>query len=158
MSRYDIESLCDDIKTILTTNLNDKLAEIDADKNDSITLATINSSAYHFQSMNGANSNYNPFVFYGVQEIDGEGFHSNTPMRIDVSIIIVVEDTGQDIDIGKRMLRYGRALKEVFEEGFQDIAQGVKISVQSQVPIEINLMNTSAIHRAIGVLVRADMA
>lgn len=157
MTRYDIESLCDDIKTVLTTYLNTKLAAIDAEKNDDIDLATVNSLAYVFQSMNGVTINYNPFIFYGVQEIDGEGGYSYTPSRVDVSVILVLEDQAEDIDIGKRMLRYGRALKEVFEEHFNETAHGVKLSVQSQVPIEISLMNSSNPHRAIGVLVRADM-
>jgi hypothetical protein len=157
MSRYDIESLCDDIKAILVANLTAKIMALNTEKADTVTLADVSAEAYIFQSMNGVTVNYNPFIFYGVQEIDGEGGQSYTPSRVDVSVILVLEDSGEDIDIGRRMLRYGRALKEVFEEHFQDTSHGVKLTVQSQVPIEITLMNSSERHRAIGVLVRADM-
>ena len=154
---YDIESLCDDIKTILTTNLNTKLTAINNEKADSITLATIDASAYAFQSMNGATMNFDPFIFYGVQDIQGEGGYGQTPMQVEVAVILCLSDQGQDIDITKRVLRYGRALKEVFEEHFGDTENSAKLSVQSQVPIDIKLLNSSNPHRAIGVTLRADL-
>lgn len=159
MSNYDLENLCDDVKTILTTNLNTKIAEINSLKNDSTTLATIHSSSYIFQSMNGNQANMNPFVFYNIANIeDNAGVYSQSASKIDIAVAILVEDQGIDINISTRMLRYLRCLEEIFRENFDSITQGIKLTIKSLAPIEITLLNSTFNHRAVGVMITVDMS
>lgn len=156
---YDLENLCDDVKSILTTNLNTKISEINSLKNDSTVLATIDSNAYIFQSMNGAQANMNPFVFYNIADIeDNAGIYSQVSKKVDIAVAIVVEDQGIDVNITVRMLRYLRCLEEIFRDNFDSIAQGVKLTVKSLAPIEITLLNSTFNHRAVGVMITVDMS
>lgn len=158
MAVYDIEQLLTDIKTILVDNLNVKITAINTEKNDSITLDSIESSAYFMQGMDGPQTNFDPFVYIGVTDIKGEeGLMSYTATLLDIAVAIIVADEGQDVEMWKRMFRYQRALREVFEENFDFKAGTVKLSVRSQVPIEIQLLNNSYSHKAIGVTLGADL-
>mgnify|MGYP003661754413 FL=1 len=67
---YDLESLMSDVETIMTTNLNTKIGDINTEKADSITLLTIDSAAYFMQDLDHESLNFNPFVFYSVEDID----------------------------------------------------------------------------------------
>ena len=157
---YDIESLLDDILTLLQAGLNTKIAALNTEKGDEIQLETINSDAYALQSLNGPHMNFNPFVFYGVQDIkpgDDSSPYGRTSMSVEVVVCIVLEDMGQDRDIATRLFRYQRALKEVIEDGFDSNSNLVKLSVQSLVPVEFTLMNSSNGHRAIGIQIQADL-
>lgn len=160
MAKYDIESLLLDIETLLKNNLNNKITAINSEKNDSIVLAQIDSNAYFMQSLDGPEVNYNPFIFYGIEAISDEATGANfsfTPMRLSIAVALVMEDSGLDVNISRRMFRYQRAIKEIFEEGFDSIPEGIKLTVQSQVPIELSLLNDSYKHKAIGVTIKADM-
>lgn len=157
MTRYDIESFLADVKALLLSDLNSKLSAITSEKNDGITLKAVDASAYFLQSLNGTQVNHNPFIFYGVQDIATTGNHSYSSQKVDVVVAVVLEDAGQDVDIAPRLFRYGRALHEVIEEGFDRNTNGVKLMVQSLVPIDFKLMNSSTNHKAIGVLVQADL-
>ncbi len=61
---YDLENLLDDVKGIMTTNLNTKISAINSEKGDSTTLLTVDNSAYFLQELDNTSVNYNPFVFY----------------------------------------------------------------------------------------------
>ncbi len=154
---YDIEMLLSDIKSVLLANLNTKITALNSEKNDSISLTAIDSTAYALQSLNGANINFDPFIFYAVQDVKSVGQAGATSMIVDVVVAVVKEDQGMDLDIANRMFRYGRALKEVFEENFDQNAGAVKLTIQSLVPVEFMLMNSSFNHRAIGVLIQAEI-
>lgn len=155
--RTDFETICDDVKTILAANLNTKLAAIDADKDDGIELDTISSSAYFFQDLNGVQVNYNPFVFYGLINVEGEGIYGATQSKMEMFIAVAMEDNGENVSVSRRLFRYQRAVREVLEEKFDSLPCGAKMRVQSQVPIELRLMNSSLPHRAIGLIVTLDL-
>jgi hypothetical protein len=157
---YDIESLLVDVQAILASNLNTKISAINSEKNDTISLGSIDSNAYFMQSMDAEQANYDPYVVYSVIDIDDEADRANfsrAVTNLQLAVVIVVSDEGNDVNISKRMFRYGRALKEVFTENFNSISEGVKLSVQSQVPVNLALINDSFTHRAVGVTLRASM-
>ncbi len=158
MARYDLETFLTDIKDLLVANLNTKIAAITSEKNDGLTLDTINNLAYHMQGMDGPQANFDPFVYIGVVNIEGESQLLNTITQPDVMVAVVIADEGMRTEMWKVLLRYQRALKEVFEENF-DFANGVgKLTIKSQVPIELQLLNNSFSHKAIGVSLKADLA
>ena len=143
----------------MSNNLNPKITALNTEKADSISLTPVASNAYVFPSLNGTTLNYDPFIFYGIQDIrsDTETGYGHTLESVDVVVCLVKADMGQDVDIGNRMLRYHRALKEVIEDGFDENRNGIKLKVSSLVPIEFTLMNSAQLFRAVGVLIRADM-
>ncbi len=155
---YDMECLCNDLKALLVASLNTKLAAIDAEKADSITLKQVPTGAYFFQELNGRTVNYDPFLLYSIENISGGTEQpSYSPMLVDIAVIICVEDDGEDIAIGNRMLRYHRGLKETIEENFDKTTGGIPFVVTSQVPVAVTLLNSSTSHRAIGVKLRANL-
>src|SRR5687768_5557582 len=109
---YDIESILVDVQALISANLNAKITAINTEKNDSITLRSIDSSAY-FMDMDDQSANFDPIVLYAVTGIDGEGIGPVTSKIVTINVAIILSDDGHDMSIIKRMLRYGRALEEV---------------------------------------------
>lgn len=158
MAEYDIEGLCDDIETLLKANLNTYITALNTEKGDSPVLDTIDSDAYFFQTMDGKEAAYSPYVFYGVQDIaDGDDVY-NVPTHVDITVAIIIADEGQDVDSAKRMFRYLRVLKNLFKEKFDSLNNSIKITIKSQVPIELVTLNESRTERAVGVTIGADFA
>lgn len=153
--KQDIETILSNIKTILTDNLSSKLIAITTDKSNDITLPDIDSNAYALQSLqNKIVMNYNPFIFYGIQNINNQSVGARISEELEVFIIICFYDSNNDLDentVSKRAFRYLRALREIFEEHWADILTYGKIYIDSLVPIELSLMNSNQNHRAVGV-------
>lgn len=158
MARYDIESIMNEVKAVMTTSLNTRLASIDSEKADAITLKAVSLSSYYHQELNGGTINTNPFVFYGISDIQGEAsINGSTSTELTIFAILVLTDEGQDLAIANRMLRYQRALREIFEDNFELPESRVKLSITSQVPVEVTLLNSTQTHRAIGISLHADL-
>lgn len=153
---FDLESICDEIKAILVANLNTKITAINAEKNDDFAMTAINDDAYVFQDLNGVTQNYNPNIFYGVTDVQGEGQFGGTPSKAQFIVAVVFSDEGSVLTPARQLFRYQRALREVFEQNFQLPESGCKLSVASQVPVEITLVNSSYRHRAAAVLLTTD--
>lgn len=148
-AKYDWESLAADIETILKNNLNTKITALDAEKADTITLDQVNSSAYFFQTMNDSIANFNPFIFYGIDNIESEGIPSASSDEIEIAVWLVLDDDANDLLIANRMLRYTRALKEVFEDNWNETRNRSKIVVKAFAPVQfqdaINSSNSGRI-------------
>lgn len=160
MSKLDVEQVLDGVKAIMTANLNAAITALNTEKNDTVSLASIDSSAYFMQSMDGAQANYDPFIFYGVRDLPGEAsdYPGDSAYRLEIDVIICVADHGMDVEIGRRMLRYQRVLKEIFERHFDEMPGGCKLSVKSQVPVTIQLLNASHRHKVVGVMLTTEFA
>lgn len=155
--RYDFESICAEVKAIMVANLNTRLAAISTEKGDSIALRTVNAEAYFFQTLDQEPAAFDPFVFYGISEIEGEGGATQTPMKLKIFCVVICADEGEDEFTSNRMFRYQRALREIFEENFELPESQVKLVVSSLVPVEVKLLNSTQSHRAIGVELAADL-
>lgn len=156
---YDIEQLLLDVETLLKANMNTYIGNMNTEKADSITLVEVDNSAYFYQSMNSEQVNMYPYVFFGVTDIEDEDsgpYLTSTTASIDV--IIVLPDEGDDVNLSRRMFRYGRILKDIFTEKFDGLNNSIKLSVKSQVPVDLIELNTSRIERAIGVKLTAEFA
>lgn len=154
---YDLESLMSDVKSILTTNLNTKIGNINTEKGDSITLLTVDSAAYFMQDLDHESLNFNPFVFYSVEDIDGTGFGPNTPQEFLINVILVLADQSGLTDVSTRMFRYSRALKEIFEENFSIKSNSNFISINVLAPVPLTSLNESMEFRAIGIQIKSSI-
>jgi hypothetical protein len=149
--RYDIENFFDDLKAFLQANMNTKLAAIDAEKADGITLGTISNAAYFFQTLGDEIANYNPFVFYGIDQLPANAIYSNVDAAITAQVVIVLSDDENDPNIMKRLLRYQRALIELFESNYAGISKIGKILVSGLAPAPLALAGRAGLDRVIGV-------
>ena len=154
---YDLESLMSDVKSILTTNLNTKIGNINTEKGDSITLLTVDSAAYFMQDLDHESLNFNPFIFYSVEDIDGTGFGPNTPQEFLINVILVLADQSGLTDVSTRMFRYSRALKEIFEENFSIKSNSNFISINVLAPVPLTSLNESMEFRAIGIQIKSSI-
>lgn len=156
--KYDVEKFCADLKAVVVGNINTKLLAIDAEKNDGIVLKPIDADAYFFQELNGKVANYDPYLLYSIEDMGSSGHGPMTSQAPVIHFIIVLADTGQDVNgIAARMLRYQRALKEVFEEHWSENGNAIKIEISSMVPVQFTLMNSANPFRAIGVAVTGQI-
>lgn len=153
---YDIENLLDDVKAVFQNGLNANLALINTEKGDSL-LRTIDNNAYFFQGLNEDAANFDPFIVYGVEEIEtiqGQGFSAE---NVIISVVLCVAENGVD-DIDRIMMRYSRALKETIESGWQISNGGVKISVNRLMPISFKLLDSDESFKAVGINIEAALS
>lgn len=158
--KYDVESFCADIVATLRARLNTKLLALDAEKNDGVVLKPVDNAAYFFQELNAKTANYNPYVLYSVEDLPSSSVGPATILSPVVHVVIVVADNVQDKDpnfIGARMLRYQRAMQEIFEENWTGNRHGVKIQITSMTPVQFSLMNSSKSYRAIGIAIQGSI-
>lgn len=151
-TKRDLENILDDIETLLKAQYNTKLTAIDTEKADGITLAPVATGAYFMQTLNNTVANFNPFIFYGVEQIEPrDGIGPATASRYLFNIVLALADGGNDPDYARRLFRYSRALQEVFEENFAKISHSSKFRIETLEPVPLKLINSSQPYRAVGV-------
>jgi len=143
---FDAEDLVDSIYELMTEGdaLNLKIAAIDVEKSAggkelTPNLAPIGESSYHLQSWSDKVLQKTPAIFYGIEDTqttDGGGTSSIT-YKIFVEIILL--DAGQTNDTHRRINRYSRALKELFQEKFSSVQGHGKIKIDTVRPIAFKL-------------------
>lgn len=146
MSTFDAEDLVDSILDLMVTDnaLNVKIAAIDAEKAAkgkelAKPLAEIGEDCYHLQTWSDKILRKTPAIFYGIEETqtqDGGGISAGT-YKIFVEVCLL--DNGQLNDANRRINRYARALKELFQEKFADVQGHGKIKIDTVRPIAFKL-------------------
>lgn len=157
MPKMDVESLIEQIKGKLVAGLDAKLTEITTEKGDSLTLKPVKEAAY-YGSMNEATVNFDPFVI--IAEADVANIESNGPAVRRSHLIevgLVLDDSGQDPKIMKRMYRYRRAIEEVLQTAWDKIPNGVRLSVMSLPPVSLKLAGRKTPSKITGVDVEATL-
>lgn len=154
---YDLEEYLLAIETMLKSELNNAITALNTEKNDSIVLKTVANEAYFLQTLNDTVANYNPHILLGLDDIVSQGIGPGTVKTLSFSIVIILEDRGEDLFIGRRMLRYGRVLEELCNSRFNKIFPHAKFKVTSLVPIAIVSVNTNDPYRAIGVQIETNV-
>ena len=157
MAAYDLDNLLTDIGSVITDNLNTKIAEINTEKGDSL-LTTVDSDAVYKQTLRLQTVAYSPYIFYGITSI--ENISTNGPMsamNVLVDIGIVLRDEAADTQIISKMFRYHRALKEIFEDDWILAENSIKMSVSNLAPVEFTRLGDETNHRVIGIQINATI-
>ena len=157
MARHDFEEILDSVKTIMVDNFNTKLSAITTDKGDSIVLPTVSNSAYFLQSLDESIANFDPFVAYGMEDIESVSLGPHTAEKMFISVVVVLADNGRN-DINRIMFRYSRALKEIFEENWQIHESSTKINVNRSTVVPFESLDSSATYKAIGIEIEVNLA
>ena len=142
---------------LVKEQINAKLAEIDAERGD-FTLKPIDlDNGIVFQSLNNLPVNFDPILFYGIDQVDSDSIESAQGETWDLEFSIILADP-QDRTADKRILRYQRALKEIFSENYIKINNmRQKVRVKSLNPVSFLLQNSSNEFRAIGIIVETTL-
>ena len=159
---YDIEEMLDNIETILKASLNTKIAAIEAEKTvlgKPIGLPAVDTNAYIQQTWSDKILQYNPAIFYGVEEIQSTGANTATLEVYKIFVEVVFVDSGNDLYGIKRLHRYSRALKEVFQENYDALPWSTKVNIETVRPISFKLeADSSEDIRVGGVSIVAGLA
>lgn len=159
MARYDLESLLNDLKAVAVANLNAKLSAISSEKNDDIALLPVPNEAYFFQVLDKKKAGHFPaFIFYGASDPTVQAIGAGTAEDYEVFFIAVLRETAEGEAFSTRLLRYSRALKEIFETAFTQNKIRTRISVSSITPTNFAIQDQPGSFRGVGVKVRAVLA
>jgi hypothetical protein len=153
---YDIESFLDDVKTWCLANLNPAIQAVNSDKADAIVLKQVDvANGYFFQALNTGTPNADPFVLYGIETPRAEAVGQGLAQSYQAYVVVVVADPGNDRDIFRRLLRYQRALMEVFRMGYAEMSRGntrPKISGLNPFPLSmVGMENAMAVGLSLAV-------
>lgn len=154
--RYDEESLFAEIEALLVSKLNTKLAAIDTEKDDGITTPTVKSQAYFLHTLNDACANFDPFIVMGENSNGPVVSGPYTAEVMTIGITVIIADNGRN-NLDKMLFRYRRALKEVFEENYQLVNNGNKMTVAGLTPVPLEAIDSSATYKAIGITVETSI-
>ncbi len=157
MARFDFEDILESVKQIIVNNFNTKLTALTTDKGDGIVLPPVNANAYFLQSLDESIANFDPFITYGLEDIESVSLGPKTSEKFFISVVIVLSDRGRT-DINKIMFRYSRALKEIFEENWQINDYGSKINVTRSTVVPFEALDSSASYKAVGIEIEINIA
>lgn len=144
MAKYDLESLLNDIEATLKAKLNTRIGVVEAEKTglgSPVGLPLVDDpNGFFKQTWDDRILNQNPAVFYGIQTIDAAGsIESATAQYVTIFVEIVLTDGRNDKNTVTRLLRYTRAVREIFEEAFAILDAGSAIKIETVAPVSFRL-------------------
>lgn len=140
MAKFDAEDLLTEIRAVMTAGLNAKISAIEAEKGAlTPTLKTIGADSYFEQTWNDKILNRNPAIFYGIEDVQSVENGGLLAKSYKIFVEVVLIDNGNTNDSSKRILRYSRALEELFQAA--DLAgRGMsKLKVDTVRPVAFKL-------------------
>lgn len=153
-----IEDFLEQVICLVKNNINQELAKIDAERGDFVLKPIDLENAIVFQSLNNLPVNFDPILYYGVDQVSNNGdVESATGETWDIEFSFILSDP-QDRTADKRLLRYQRALKSIFLNNYIKINNmRQKVRVRSLNPVAFTLSNSSNEFRAIGIIVETTL-
>jgi hypothetical protein len=88
----------------------------------------------------------------------GDSIYSGTAKKLIFELVIILQDSAEDLNIGRRMLRYGRVLEDLCNRSFNKIMPYAMFKIQSLVPILMTAVNSNDPYRAVGVTIESTLA
>lgn len=122
MGKNDIEKVEQVILGIVQSNLAAKVAEINTDKDDGLSLTDIDSSKYYTdfyqEELTGSK-----FIFFGIEQPETQSIGSDSAETWTIFYKVFIEQENNLSTIRSSVLRYTRALKEIINENSSLIAR-----------------------------------
>ncbi len=157
--KYDLEDLLFDLEKDLKAKLNTYIKAVFAEKADGLTFSEIPETAFVTQSLDTAIMNNKIFCFIQCSEIATLSNGPYAAKTYKIIVLIVVSGTQNQMKMVNRMLRYGRALEDTIEKGWESIGrQPVKFTLTSIPPADYQNMNSTQDFRVVGVEINATIA
>lgn len=155
---FDVESFYDYAAQVLKDNISAKVAEINTEKDDGITLEAPRSSDYYVD-FNEKVISEPFFIYYTLVEARpienvGEDVSIEVTMMFYVAFI---EIDGGDEALKKGM-RYTRAFQEVFKEGFAGHAQISDLEIFQHMPQSAQFEKSSKWYKIGGIEIKGTIS
>ena len=155
---YDVETLESDLLALVKAKLPDKIADITAEKADSIVLNVPTNSQY-FNTTDDEVDNRKLSVMYGVVDGSPNSIGSNTSEDNRYIFLVYLNEQNLKTGIARKMLfRYIRALKEIFEENFNSLSCVSTLKINSIAPQSWSENETSPVYKVGGVYIETSIA
>ena len=153
-----IEDFLEQVICLVKDNINQELEKIDLERGDFVLKPVDLENAIVFQSLNNLPVNFDPILFYGIDQVQSIGdIESASGENWEIEFSFILSDP-QDRTADKRLLRYQRALKSVFLNNYVKIKNmRQKVRVRSLNPVAFTLNNSSNEFRAIGIIVETTL-
>lgn len=153
----DVEQIIEDFIQITKDNLNDKIVEIQAEKDallgaSNFDVSAIDSNAY-FDQLDTRVANYDPFVYYGISDLKTSGYASAISLDISMFNLVVFSDNFEDENAHKKALRYTRALSEIYRDNFASNRSTSGYEVSQMVPESTKFNDGDGFFKLGGILV-----
>ena len=136
-SKYDIESFLNEVLGIVQANLPAKIAAINTEKSDTITLDLIPNAQYYADSSEQV-WNDNVFIYYGVVNIITTTNGGKTAMEVTLHFAVIFNNQNETKTL-ERVLRYSRCLREVIQDNFKGSNKSSGFSVSELTPANFPL-------------------
>lgn len=153
IKKQDLEVILDSIQTLVNANFNTKLTSITTEKGDNLLLQPLDSRGFAILGLTETIMNYDPFIAILVENLENISIPGGSASKATFYVVAVKEDNGVDVAIHKKMLRYQRAIQEIFIENFDDLGTGTKYEIAGLAPQRLQGLNTSKTFRGAGVVV-----
>lgn len=152
MSKFDVENFRDYLRDVLQAGMAAKAAEINAEKGDSL-LSDIPSDQY-VRNYNDTVLNFDLVLYYKIARIEtGESRAGGTDLSVSV-VFAVVFSNQDDWDAAEsKILRYTRAMLEIFTESGYKNSQISDLRIEPFEPDMVQLSENSPVFQAGGVQV-----
>jgi len=158
--KYDVERLEADLLALVQNKLPAKITEITTEKADSITLDIPTNDDY-FNTTDDEVINRKIIVQYGL--IDGEPFSvsSGTAEENRYIFAVYLDEMNEAAGVvRKKLFRYIRAFKEIFEENFYFFSCVSKLDIRTIAPTSASWdeNETSPVYKIGGIYIETSLA
>ena len=142
--KYDIERFIDDVAALLKAKMQDKLNQINVEKatlGSTITLQDVPTESYYIHTWNDKILNEPLAMFIAIEDVEAEphGSYTKESYKVAVEITMTRDPNETGNPMPSKLLRYSRALKEIFEENFKDMREPTLIKIETVRPISFKL-------------------
>lgn len=160
MKKYDIEIVEQKLLELFKSKLAAKLAEIDADKDDGITLEVPTDAQYYDGTdIDEEVINQTPLIRHGIVTTDTNSISAATAEVNGYLFLILLDGLNEEQGvIRKRLFRYARAFKEIFEENFDAFSFLSNITITTIAPALWRENELSPVYKTSGVYIEAALA
>lgn len=146
------------IKELVLLKIADKIEEVNLEKDDGLDLDCPPENAYFLQFLSMKMTNYNPFIFYGIQNITPSDDAVQPKEDLEIFLLVCFADSGlADEKEILRLYRYTRVLKEIIYENFNFIPGFTVLNVADDLPASFRLEGDGALFHSSGVLITASI-
>ena len=151
-TRLDAEMVEAIIIGYVQADLAAKAVEINAQKNDGVT---INNIQNYFTTLTEETNNINEFILYGMDNIDAEGIGPATVSTF--TMVVFTFDVQKLNTLGeewrKKAFRYTRAMQEIIQSHYKDDGRISEIEITGLLPQTFQDNENSPLYKIGGVLI-----
>ena len=157
--RVDEEIAIYNIATVFQSHLNSKLDSINSEKNDGITCAHVDTTnGYAIITLEEKIMNADPILGIFIEDIRTVSLGAASESALDLIVVVIKEDQGEDFQIQKKMLRYMRACREVIEDNYSEILTGGILEIKNLGPRFLQGLNKTAKFRGAGISISVPVS